>query len=188
MTVLADKYLSLIRVIAGDTRWFKAILLILLGRIGFEMLTAILRDRSYPNLKHYSKRINAKPFMIIFQLQSQADPKHYGKRINLELFMIIFQLQSQAHPKHYSKRINLELFMIIFQLQSQAHSKHYSRRINLKLFVAIFQPRSQQDPKHYNKGNAIDIPQLIHLTILWLRVAVANDEESSQNHLHPHDS
>src|SRR5436190_11242349 len=104
MTVLADTYLSLLRVIAGDIRRFKATLLIL-GRIGFELFMAI-----YPNLKHYSSRIN------------------------------------------------------------------------VELFMAIFQPQSQHDPKHYNKGNAINIPH-----ILWLRVAVADNEETSQNQLHPHD-
>ena len=52
LTVLADTYLFLLRVIPGDTRQFKATLLILQG-----------------------SSISVKLFMAIFQHQSQPDPK-----------------------------------------------------------------------------------------------------------------
>jgi hypothetical protein len=83
LTVLANTYLPLLRVITGDTRQFKATLLIL-----------------------------------------------QGSRIGIELFMAIFQLQSQPHPNCYSK------------------------------------------------GNAVEIPPLIHLAMPRLKVAEVNNEES----------
>ena len=55
LIVLADTYLSLLRVIAGDTKQFKATLLILQGSsIILNLFMAIFQHQSQPDRKYHS--------------------------------------------------------------------------------------------------------------------------------------
>jgi hypothetical protein len=60
-------------------------------------------------------------------------------------------------------------------------------KIGIGLFMPIFQLQSQPHPNCYSKGNAVEIPPLIPLTMSRLKVVEADDEESKQTPLRLHD-
>ena len=58
-------------------------------------------------------------------------------------------------------------------------------KIGVELFMTIFQHQSRP---RYNKGNVIENPHLIRLTVPWLKLAEIGDEQSRQSlqHLDDH--
>ena len=58
-------------------------------------------------------------------------------------------------------------------------------KIGVELFMTIFQHQSRPYPNCYNKGNVIENPHLIRLTVPWLKMAEIDDEESRQSSQHP---
>ena len=131
--VLADTYLPLLRVIAGDTRQFKATLLILQDRsISLELFKAKL-------LIPKGSRSSPKRFKItLLILQgSSIGPKQF------KITLLILQ----------GCNIGLKQFKIILPISQRSN-------IILNLFMTIFQHQLQPDLKYCSKGNAIEIHRL----------------------------